>query len=248
MESQAPRLPVVLHHLPHLPEPDITALLTQALPEARLAPQHLLLRKKEDSFQAFLMVPAEHADAICARKELLIAGEKVYIRRWHDYQVFVGRLQEGLSLEEVKSALEAQFGKIARLEEVLPHEGSKNKLRHLYLQFERAEEAEKCLFNPQRLVVKNQELRVARPYGFGQNEETDKKLFIKVLSSGDNLQEMETAINVRRRLLRTTSAGRASCARRCGWRAARARSPSAAPRRPTACCRASRAAASGSGT
>jgi hypothetical protein len=45
-------------------------------------------------------------------------------------------------------------------------------------------------------VVKNQELRVARPYSFGQNEETDKKIFIKVVSSPDNLLEMETAINV----------------------------------------------------
>lgn len=92
--------------------------------------------------------------------------------------------------------VEAQFGKVARYEEVLPHEGSKNKLRHLYLQFQRAEDAEKCLFSSQKLVVKNQELRVARPYAFGQNEETDKKIFIKVVSSPDNLPEMETAINV----------------------------------------------------
>jgi hypothetical protein len=46
------------------------------------------------------------------------------------------------------------------------------------------------------LTVKNQELRVARPYAFGQNEETDKKIFIKVVSSPENLPEMEAAINV----------------------------------------------------
>lgn len=101
------------------------------------------------------MVPSVSLAAVCARKELQIAAEKVYIRKWQDFQVFVGRLPEGAALEEVKATLEGQFGRIVAFEEVLPHEGSKGKLRHLYLQFEHAEDAEKCLFSTQKLIAKN---------------------------------------------------------------------------------------------
>ena len=62
------------------------------------------------------MVPAQHLEEIASRKELEVSGERVFIRKWHDYQVFVGRLQEGVSLEEVRAAVEAQFGKVARYE------------------------------------------------------------------------------------------------------------------------------------
>jgi hypothetical protein len=135
MESSDQRAPVVLHNLPVLPEAELKDLLLQALPEAALAPQHILLRRKEERFQAFLMVSSAALAAVCARKELHLAGEKVYIRKWQDFQVFVGRLPEGAALEEVKATIEGHFGRIAGSEEVLPHEGSKGKLRHLYLQF-----------------------------------------------------------------------------------------------------------------
>lgn len=46
------------------------------------------------------------------------------------------------------------------------------------------------------MVVKNFELRVARPYAVGENEETDKKLFIKVVAGNDDSEEMEIALNV----------------------------------------------------
>lgn len=143
------------------------------------------------------MVPSSQSGAICARKELQLASEKVFIRRWFSgYHVFVGRLPEGVTLEEATAAISSQFGRITKFEEVLPHEGSKNKFRHLYLQFERQEDAEKCLFSIQKLVVKNHELRVARPYAFGENEETDKKLFIKVVSSANSSEDLETTITV----------------------------------------------------
>ncbi len=54
----------------------------------------------------------------------------------------------------------------------------------------------KCLFSNVKLNAKNYELRVARAYGFGENEETDKKIFIKVVTSPENTEEMETTINV----------------------------------------------------
>jgi hypothetical protein len=137
MESNEQREPVVLHQVPALPEGELRAAIVEALPEAALNAQAILLRRKEDRYQAFIMVASSQINAVCARKELLLAGEKVFIRRWFSgYQVFVGRLPEGLSLEEVTAAIAGQFGKISRFEEVLPHEGSKNKFRHLYLQFE----------------------------------------------------------------------------------------------------------------
>lgn len=121
MESNEQRAPVVLHNLPVLAEGELRSLVAEALPEAALAAQDILLRRKEERFQAFLMVPAAQLEAVCARKELQLAGEKVFVRRWLDYQVFVGRLPEGLSAEEVRGAVEAQFGRVARSEEVLPH-------------------------------------------------------------------------------------------------------------------------------
>lgn len=68
------------------------------------------------------MVPSDKVEQICAKKELNVAGEKVFVRRWFcDYQVFIGRLPEGLSLEETIAAISARFGKITRYEEVQPH-------------------------------------------------------------------------------------------------------------------------------
>lgn len=210
MESNE-RDPVVLHNLPLLPESELKALIISTLPEHALSPNNILLRRKEDRQQAFLMLPSTQATAFCGRKELQLGGEKVYVRRWYsDYQVFVGRLPEGVSLEEATSVIAAQFGKIRRFEEVLPHEGSKNKFRHLYLQFENQEDAEKCLFSPQKLIVKNYELRVARSYAFGENEETDKKLFIKVVSSPENSEDLETTISVAYISLRITSVKKGS--------------------------------------
>jgi hypothetical protein len=46
---------------------------------------------------------------------------------------------------------------------------------------------------------------VARPYAVGENEETDKKLFIKVVAGNDDSEEMEIALNVLFGVCRTTS-------------------------------------------
>lgn len=82
------------------------------------------------------MIPSEKVTEVCNIKELNIANEKVFVRKWFsNYQVFVGRLPESLSSEEVRAGIQSQFGNITKYEEVQPHEGSKNKFRHLYLQF-----------------------------------------------------------------------------------------------------------------
>lgn len=46
---------------------------------------------------------------------------------------------------------------------------------------------------------------MARPYAVGENEETDKKLFIKVVAGNDDSEDMEIALNVSYGLFRTTS-------------------------------------------
>jgi CDP-diacylglycerol pyrophosphatase len=92
------------------------------LPQALLTPQDILLRRKEGKYQAFLMVPTTKVEEICALKELSIANNIVFVRRWFaNYQVFVGRLPETLALEDVTSAISSQFGRIIKYEEVQPH-------------------------------------------------------------------------------------------------------------------------------
>lgn len=122
------------------------------------------------------------------------------------------------------------------------------KLRHCYIQFAKDEDAEACLFSYKRLKVKEIELKPSRAYSMVETDETDKKLFLKVTSQQDDQDDLERTINVLPSLVRNTSARRASCARRSGFRKGRAPSATSAPRWPTRCCKASRRARSGSTT
>ena len=108
---------------------------------------------------------------MCQLKEIIIGNERVFIRKWFEgFQVFVGGVPESLTGKEVGAYIEGQFGNIVKTEEVLPHEGSKVKVKHLYLQFRKDEDAEKCLFSSKKLIINKAELRVARAYAFGENE------------------------------------------------------------------------------
>ena len=132
MEREA----IVLHQVPVLGEGEVKALIMRLLPGACLRTQDILLRRKEGKYQAFLMVPSSKVEEVVALKELSYNNDKIYLRKWYSsYQVFVGRLPESLSLKDVISSISGQFGPILKYEEVQPHEGSKNKFRHLYLQF-----------------------------------------------------------------------------------------------------------------
>lgn len=100
-----------------------------------------------------------------------MAGEKVFIRKWFDdCQVFVGSVPEAISVKDVEAYMESHFGKVLKTEEVLPHEGAKIRMKHLYIQFQRDDDAEKCLFSSKKLVINDAELRVARAYHHGENE------------------------------------------------------------------------------
>lgn len=138
MKSNEGREPIVLHQVPISSELQTKALIIKLLPGALLRTDDILLRRKEGKYQAFVMVPSSKVEEICNLKELTNGNDKIFVRKWYsNYQVFVGRLPESVSANDVISSISSQFGKITKYEEVQPHEGSKNKFRHLYLQFER---------------------------------------------------------------------------------------------------------------
>ena len=162
------KAPVVLHQVPLLPQLEAKVAIVKALSQVPLSTDDILLTRKEGKYQAFLSLPLQQAEQLCQLKELTVASERVYVRKWFDgFQVFVGGVPETMSAEEVGAYIEGEFGHVAKTEEVMPHEGSKMKLKHLYIKFEKDEDAEKCLFSGKKLVINKAELRVARAYAYG---------------------------------------------------------------------------------
>ena len=68
MEGGDKREPIVLYEVPLLPEQEVKGLIIKALPQGDLSPQHVVLRKKEGKYQAFVMVPSAKAQQILAQK------------------------------------------------------------------------------------------------------------------------------------------------------------------------------------
>lgn len=52
------------------------------------------------------------------------------------------------------------------------------------------------MFCYKKLKIKEFEVRSSRAYGMTENDETDKKLFLKVLSPCDDQEDLERALNV----------------------------------------------------
>ena len=103
MESDR-RNPITLSEVPLLPEPEIKSLIIKALPQAMLSPEHIKLRKKENKYQAFVMVPASSVDHICSLKSLVICKEAVTIKKpFTEAQVFIKRIPDSLAMEEIKA-------------------------------------------------------------------------------------------------------------------------------------------------
>jgi hypothetical protein len=198
METNERREPVILHQVPLLPGLQAKTLIIESLPLLQLSPEHIQLLRKEGKYQAFVMMPASKAKELCDLKEVALGKHRVYVRRhYNGFQVFVSRLHEQLTAEDLKTTLSAEFGAVAEIEILLPHEGAKNRWRHCYIRFEKDEAAEKCLFSAKKILVRGQDLHVARAYTIGQNEETDKKLFVKVVGPSDDNEEVERVLNVR---------------------------------------------------
>lgn len=54
-------------------------------------------------------------------------------------------------------------------------------INHCYIRYQDDESAEKCLFFEGKHSIKNKDdLKVVRAFKIGQNDETDKKLFLKI--------------------------------------------------------------------
>lgn len=128
--------------MPFLPELEVKSLIIKGLPEAALSPEHIILRRKEGKYQAFLMVPPAKVDEICIKKTILINKEVVPIKKpFTEAQVFIGRIPDSISIDEIRTLIEAEFGKIIKILEGQPHEGTKSKLKHCYVQFQNPEDA-----------------------------------------------------------------------------------------------------------
>lgn len=198
MELGERREPIVLYEVPFLPELEVKSLIINALPQAELTIKDIILRRKENKYQAFLKVPSSKVQQICSLKDFTINKEPVCIKRsFTDAQVFISRIPDSIAIEDILGFLENKFGKIAKYHEGQPHEDVKPKLRHCYIQFEKDEDAEKCLFSYEKLKIKEYELRPSRNYGVSENDQTDKKLFLKITSQVDDQEDLERTLNVR---------------------------------------------------
>jgi hypothetical protein len=154
--------------VPLLPELQVKTLIIDSLPELKLTPAHIRLTRKDDKFQAYLMVPAAKVAELCSLKELNLGKEKVFIRKcFCDFHVFVSKLPDGLTVQDVHAGIEAEFGKVLKVEEEQPHEGAKSKVRHCYIRFQKEADAEKCIFSAKKILVKGSDLKVARAYAMG---------------------------------------------------------------------------------
>lgn len=68
MEAEEGREPIILHLVPLLPEQQLKALIIDSLPELKLTPAHIRLTRKDEKFQAYLMVPANKVAELCSLK------------------------------------------------------------------------------------------------------------------------------------------------------------------------------------
>ena len=64
------------------------------------------------------------------------------------------------------------------------------KLKHCYVQFDKDADAEKFLFSYKKLKVKDFELRPSRAYGMSETDDTDKKIFLKIVSQYDDQEDL----------------------------------------------------------
>lgn len=107
MEPTEKRQTIALYQFPQQSELEVKSLIIKALPQAALTPQHIFLRKKEAKFQAFVMVPANKVSDILAQKSVIINKENIIIKKtYFDAQVFVSRIPDNVTMDEIKTHLE----------------------------------------------------------------------------------------------------------------------------------------------
>ena len=86
-----------------------------------------------------------------------------------------------------------QFGSIDEVQITQAHafenDPSKVVNRHCYVKFHSDDDADKCLFHPKHSIG-NGEIKVARTYRIGEHEDTDKKIFVKIMPAVQNIEEV----------------------------------------------------------
>ena len=92
--------------------------------------------------------------------------------------------------------MEKVVGKVAKIHEGQPFEESKSKFRHCYIQFVDDADAETCIYFPTPIIVNGSELRPSRAYAMTEGDETDKKLFLKIMSQVIDQENLENVLNV----------------------------------------------------
>lgn len=156
------------------------------------------------------MVPASKVDSICVQKTLIINKESVTIKKpFTEAQVFIGRIPETLTIDEIRASIEGEFGKIINIQVGQPFEQTKSNLRHCYIQFATEESAEKCVLSPKKILLKGIELKPSRAYTIQECDETDKKLFLKIISQVEDQEDLEAVLNVVHILFRQSFRSRA---------------------------------------
>lgn len=88
------------------------------------------------------MVPSDKVEEICILKTVLINKESVTIKKpFTEAQIFIGRIPDTLLIDDIRASIESEFGKIVKIHEGQPHEETKSKLKHCYIQFSNQEDA-----------------------------------------------------------------------------------------------------------
>lgn len=72
----------------------------------------------------------------------------------------------------------------------------KIKARHCYIKFEKEEDAEKCIMLSKSHLIKKVDLKVVRNYKICENEDTDKKIFLKITPPALDAAPLEEKLNV----------------------------------------------------
>jgi len=128
----------------------------------------------------------EHEEKLLNLTDIKVAGKTVPLKKcFPNHQIYINKVPDNYTKEEITKYF-SNFGKILNVE-LFPAEGNwenskeKSNTNHCYIRFEKDEDAEKCLFAEERHTIKNNDpIRVVRAYKVGQNDETDKKLFLKI--------------------------------------------------------------------
>lgn len=140
------------------------------------------------------------ANEVCQKKELKVAGEIINVRRYFsDFQIFINKLHDDITRDKVAEYF-SRFGKVKDVAiteaHTQEHDHTKPANRHCYVKFANEDDVDKCLFEPKHQINNYPDIKVVRTYRIGENEESDRKIFIKIVPQVQKTEDMEKWLNV----------------------------------------------------